>query len=133
MARISIFKGREARLNKAIFWILAQKAPLAVYDIWRELRSWRDFRYIRYHIVNRRVRTLKQQGFIEKVGERETKTGFQVALYKLAIRFYLAILLEKLDVDTFLMIAPNEDILTLVAVLASQQCGEQQERMYHQK
>jgi hypothetical protein len=33
MARINIFKGREARLNRAVFWILAQKAPLTVYDM----------------------------------------------------------------------------------------------------
>jgi len=116
MARINIFKGREARLNKAVFWILAQKAPLTVYDIWRELRSQSDFTYIRYHIVNRRVRTLKEQGFIEKVGERETKTGFKAPLYQLAAGAYLAVVLEKIDINKFLTNASQEDILTALAV-----------------
>jgi len=75
MARISIFKGREARLNKAIFWILAKQSPMTIYDIWKKLRGQRDFAYIRYHIVNRRVRALERQGYIEKSGERKTKTG----------------------------------------------------------
>jgi len=56
MARIAVFKGRDARLNKAIFWILAQQGPPTIYDIWRELRTQRDFAYIPYNTVNRRVR-----------------------------------------------------------------------------
>jgi len=121
MARISIFKGREARVNKAIFWILAQQSPLTIYDIWRKLRIQRDFAYRRYHIVNRRVRTLKEQGFIEKVGERRTKTGFQVILYQLTLRAYLSILLDKFDMNCFLKKAPSDDVLSMLVILASQQ------------
>lgn len=90
MARIFIFKGREARLNKAIFWILARQSPLTIYDIWQKLRDEKDFAYIRYHIVNRRVRALEKRVCIEKSGERKTKTGFAATLYQLSIRAYLA-------------------------------------------
>ncbi|MEM3578540.1 MAG: hypothetical protein QXX51_08900 [Candidatus Bathyarchaeia archaeon] len=61
------------------------QSPLTIYDIWRKLRTQSDFAYIRYHIVNRRVRTLKEQGFIEKIGERKTKNGFQAILYQLTL------------------------------------------------
>ncbi|MEM2971864.1 MAG: hypothetical protein QW270_05525 [Candidatus Bathyarchaeia archaeon] len=121
MARVSIFKGREARVNKAIFWILAMQSPLTIYDIWRRLRTQRDFQYIRYHIVNRRVRTLKEQGFIEKIGERKTKNGFQATLYQLTLRAYLSILLDKLDMDFFLKKASSDEILSMLVILASQQ------------
>jgi DNA-binding PadR family transcriptional regulator len=121
MARVSIFKGREARLNKAIFWILAHQDSLTIYEIWRKLRAQRDFAYVRYHIVNRRVKRLEMQGFIEKAGERGTKTGFQAALYKLTVRFYLAILLEEFDMDDFLRIASDEDAVTMLLILVSQQ------------
>jgi len=121
MARISIFKGREARVNKAIFWILTLQSPLTIYDIWRKLRIQRDFTYIRYHIVNRRVSALKEQGFIEKIGERRTKTGFQAILYQLTLRAYLSILLDKFDMDFFLKKAPSDDILSMLVILASQQ------------
>jgi DNA-binding PadR family transcriptional regulator len=99
MARIFIFKGREARLNKGIFWILAQQGPLTIYDIWRELRDQRDFAYIHYHIVNRRVRALAEQAFVEKIGERRTKTGFWAAVYQLTARAYLAIVFDKINLD----------------------------------
>jgi DNA-binding PadR family transcriptional regulator len=121
MARISIFKGREARLNKAIFWILAQQEPLTTYDIWRKLRTQRDFAYIRYHIVNRRVRALDNRGYIEKSGEKKTKTGFKTKIYKLTVRAYLAILLSRITLDDFTEKAPeNMVITTLSAIIFTQ-------------
>ncbi len=115
MARISIFKGREARLNKAIFWILAQQSPLTIYDIWRRLRIQRDFAYIPYNTVNRRVRALEEHGYIEKSGERKTKTGFEAKLYQLTIRAYLAMLLNRTNLDDFVEKAPDNKILCAVA------------------
>lgn len=119
MARISIFKGREARLNKAILCILALQTPLTIYDIWRKLRDRRDFTYIRYPIVNRRVRALAQQGFIEKIGQRRTRTGFLAALYQLTARAYLAIILDKINLDNFIEKAPEDSIITMLTALAS--------------
>jgi len=117
MARLSIFKGREARLNKAIFWILAKQSPITIYDIWQKLRDQKDLAYIRYHIVNRRVRALERQGFIEKSGERKTKTGFATVLYQLTIRAYLAILLDKIDLDDFMEKATDASILSAIAAI----------------
>ena len=116
MARISIFKGREARLNKAIFWILARQSPLTIYEIWQKLRDQKDFACIRYHIVNRRVRG---QWYIEKSGERKTKTGFAATLYQLTFRAYLAILLNQINLDNFIQTADEDTIIaTLVALIS---------------
>jgi DNA-binding PadR family transcriptional regulator len=117
MARISIFQGREARLNKAIFWILAKQGQLTIYDTWRKLRDQRDFAYIRYHIVNRRLRGLERQGYVEKSGERKTKTGFTATLYQLTIRVYLATLLDKIDLDNFIEKAPDASILSVIEAI----------------
>jgi DNA-binding PadR family transcriptional regulator len=119
MARISIFKGREARLNKAILWILAVESPLTIYDAWKKLRHQRDFAYIRYHIVNRRVKALEKQGFIERVGEKRTKTGFVAAFYKLAARAYLAMLLDQTDLDDFIEKVSEDIILSVLAAFTS--------------
>jgi len=51
MARISVFKGREVRLNKALFRILAKQGLVAIYDMWQKVRVERDFAYIHYHVV----------------------------------------------------------------------------------
>jgi len=119
MARISIFKGREARLNKAIFYIIARQDPLTIYEIWQKLRNQRDFTYIRYHIVNRRVRALEELGYIEKSGERKTKTGFAAKLYQLTARAYLALLLDGIDSDKFVQKAPYESIVTTMSAVIS--------------
>jgi len=117
MARITVFKGRDARLNRAIFWILAQQGPLTIYDIWRKLRIQRDFAYIPYNTVNRRVRALEKQGYIEKSGERKTKTGLVAILYLLTHRAYLAILIDRMDLDTFIEKAPYASILSVIEAI----------------
>jgi len=115
MARISVFKGRDARLNKAIFWVLAQRSPLTIYDVWRKLRTQRDFAYIPYNTANRRVRALEEHGYIEKIGERKTKTGFVAKLYQLTARAYLAMLLDRTNLHDFLEKAPDDRILCALA------------------
>jgi DNA-binding PadR family transcriptional regulator len=119
MARITVFKGRDARLNKAIFWVIAQQCPLTIYDMWRRLRTQRDFTYIPYNTVNRRVRALEEQGYIEKIGERKTKTGFAAKLYQLTARAYLAILLDGTNLDKFVEKAPYDSIFTAISALIS--------------
>jgi len=42
--KLSVFKGQEARLNKAIFHILALKNPLTIYDIHKEAKTQRRLR-----------------------------------------------------------------------------------------
>lgn len=120
MARITVFKGRDARLNKAIFWILAQQSPLTIYDIWRKLRTQRDFAYIPYNTANRRVRALEEHDYIEKSGERKTKTGFAAKLYQLTARAYVAILLDKINLDDFIEKAPDTSILHVMAAIILQ-------------
>jgi len=119
MARIHVFKGREARLNKAIFWILAYESPLSIYEIWRKVRGFRDFTYIRYHVVNRRVRALEKSGYLEVDGKRVIKTGFTINLYQLSIKAYLAIMLNAVDLEKFVETASEQQILTALATFAS--------------
>ena len=119
MARIRVFKGREARLNKAIFWILAYESPLSIYEIWRKVRGFRDFAYIHYQVVNRRIRALEKSGYLEKDGKRVTKTGFTINLYQLSVKAYLAMLLKTVDLEKFIETASEQQILTALAIFAS--------------
>jgi predicted transcriptional regulator len=97
--RISVFKGREAKLNYAVFHILALKGPQTIYDIHKELKAQKGLRYIRYATVNKRIRLLKESGYINKIGEKKTKAGFQASVYELTARAYLAILLNSINLD----------------------------------
>jgi len=97
--RISVFKGREAKLNYAVFHILALKGPQTIYDIHKELKAQKGLRYIRYATVNKRVRLLKESGYINKIGVKKTKAGFEASIYELTARSYLAILLNSINLD----------------------------------
>jgi len=92
---------------------------MTIYDIWQKLRHQRDFTYIRYHIVNRRVRALEKRGYVGKSGEMKTRTGFMVILYQLTARAYLAILFDRISLDSFLEKASEASILSLVLEVTS--------------
>jgi len=116
--RLQVFKGREAKLNRAIFHILALKGPLAIYDICKELRKQKLLRHIKYAVVNRRVRTLEKSRYLEKVGTRKTKAGFTISLYQLSQRGYLALMFDRISLNKFIQKADETSILSIVAAFA---------------
>jgi DNA-binding PadR family transcriptional regulator len=113
--RISIFKGREAKLNRAIFHVLALKGPLIIYDIFKEVKTRRRLRRTRYASVNKRVRLLEKSGYIKKIGVKRTKAGFKASIYELSAKAYLAILLDSIHLEDLLM---QVDEATASAILA---------------
>jgi predicted transcriptional regulator len=117
--RLSVFKGREAILNKIIFLVLTQEGSLTIYDIFRKVRTRRALRYTKYSVLNRRVRSLVEKGYIEKVGARKTQAGFESQLYQLAPRAYLATILYETNLDKFIEKANEEDITNALAAFIS--------------
>ena len=115
--RLSVFKGREARLNKAIFHTLAHRSPLTIYEITKEVKDQRGLKHTKYTNVNRRARVLEEYGYIEKAGTRKTQAGFQAAIYQLTARAYLAILLNKVNMDNYIQKASEESALSMLATL----------------
>jgi hypothetical protein len=116
--RISVFKGREAKLNKVIFHILALKGPQTIWDLTKEVKQQKFLRRKLYPVINRRVRTLEQQGYVEKVGTRKTLAGSTATLYQITPRAYLAILLNQTNLDWLIEKAWETDVLDLSAILA---------------
>jgi len=74
---------------------------------------------MRYHIVNRRVRALADHGFVEKIGQRRTRTGFVAVLYQLTTRAYLAIVLDQINLDDFIEKAPESTVLSVLGAFTS--------------
>jgi len=97
--RLSVFKGREARLNRAIFHILALKGPQTIYDIHKQIRATRSLRYTHYASVNKRTKALEEQSLVKKVGIKKTKAGFEVVLYESTARAYLYLLLSSINLE----------------------------------
>jgi hypothetical protein len=117
--RLSVFKGREARLNKAVFHILALKGPLTIYEVCKEAKTQKGLKNTKYTNVNRRVRILEESGYLEKAGTRKTQAGFQTLLYQLTTRAYFAMLLNKINLDNFTQTAYEDAIISALAALMS--------------
>ena len=116
--RLSVFKGREAKLNRAIFHILALKGPQTIYDIHKEVKTRRRLRHVRYATVNKRVRALTESGYIKKIGVKKTKAGFEASIYELTARAYLALLLDSINLEDLLMHIDEATALTLLGAIA---------------
>jgi hypothetical protein len=117
-SKLSIFKGREAKLNRAIFLTLFQSGPLIVYDITKEVKKRKGFRRTRYTNVNRRVRALAQQGYLVAVGSREIQSGAQGTLYQVTARTEAAFYLTAINQDLFIKEATEEALITEMAAIA---------------
>ena len=57
--------------------------------------------------------------YVEKIGERITKTGFAAKLYQLTARAYLAILLDGINLDEFIVKAPYDSIFAAISAIIS--------------
>jgi hypothetical protein len=114
---LSVFKGREAKLNRAIMMILFQNSPLVVYDITKEVKKRKGFRFTKYSNVNRRVRALVQQGYLESKGSRNTQSGLQGTLYEPTIRAKVAFYLSVISLDRFVKEANDEALIMELAAL----------------
>jgi len=116
--RISVFKGREAKLNHAIFHVLAIKGPLTIYDMHKIVKTRRRLRHVRYASVNKRVRSLEESGYIKKTGIKKTKAGFEATIYELTVRAYLAILLNSINLDKLVTRADEATAQTILAAIS---------------
>ena len=93
--KISVFKGRKARLNHSIFQILALEGPQTIYDLHKTLKTKQKQSQIRYSSLNKRVRSLEDSGYVKKIGAKKTRAGFEATIYNLTAR--ADILLIKRD------------------------------------
>ena len=112
--QLSVFKGREAKLNHAILIIIIKISPQTIYDIAKTVRQRKGFTNTKYTNVNRRVKALEKQGFLEKAGYRHALQGTQVTLFQPTTRAYVALFLNQLDLDIFVKEA-DESTLTIRA------------------
>ena len=118
-ARLSVFKGREARLNKAIFHILALKGPLITYDIAKQIRQQKFMRRKLPSVVNRRVRVLERLGYVKKAGTKKTLPGSIGILYQISSKAYLALMLDQVSLNDIIEKTDETAALELLARIVS--------------
>ena len=116
--KLQVFKGREAKLNKAIFTILAHKDPQTIYDIHKQVKVQRGLKYTRYATVNKRVRFLEELRYVDQAGIRKTKAGFEATVYTLTDKAYLAMLLDSISLEDLLVELDDVTAITILAEIA---------------
>ena len=115
---LAVFKGREAKLNRAILQTLTKESSDTIYDIYRKITQTKTLE-TRYANVNTRVRALEETGYIRKIGVKETKAGFKANLYEATVRAYFAILVSSLDLDDLIGELDEIAMLTIVSTIVA--------------
>ena len=100
VAQLEVFKGREQRLNRAIFQVLSEKSPLAVWDILQHIiHDLKGFKRTKYAITNARIKALATQGYLRTAGIRVKRQGGSTNLYELTARAKLAMAISTKSID----------------------------------
>jgi hypothetical protein len=115
--KLQVFKGREAKLNKAIFTILSRKGPSAVYALLREIKKQKGFTDTRYGVVRRRVEVLEKQDYLMRVGIEKTHIGSYAPVYQMTPRAELALTLSKTDLDKLIKEANYAQIVEMLETI----------------
>ena len=115
--RLSAFKRKGAKLNWAIFEALAKNQSLTAYEIYKHVRKRAVHRRKLYSVINRRVRSLAENGYLRRAGQKRIKAGFEAPVYSLTPKAYLAILLSQLDLEKVLEKIDDAKALQLIGLL----------------
>jgi hypothetical protein len=115
---LSVFKGREAKLNRAIFKILALKGPQSTNSLYKNVRKLRGFSRKHYGNINKRVRALEELGYVKAVDIQNIKGRTKAVIYELKTKAYLALILNSINLETMLNRTNEETAIKLLATIA---------------
>ena len=111
-----MFKGREAKLNRAIIQALATKEPQSTRELRKRIAQTKGMRHTSYSTVNKRVRSLEQSGYLRKAAAKE-RTGGLTNFYELTSKAYLATFLNSISTENLLRLFNDDAALTLLGDL----------------
>ena len=116
---LSVFKGREARLNRAIFHVLSVAEPQAKWDIFKNVTRLRTLKRKRYAVVEVRIAALETQGYLVVSGERETKQGGKTPLFRMTSRAKLVLALDSRSIDEIIGELNEQAASTILKAISS--------------
>lgn len=115
--KLDVFSGKQAKLNRIIFLALLSKGLLTSYETYKEIRAAKGFRHVNRQNIDRRVKALLEQGYLEVRGTKPAKAHFQQPLYKLSDYGEAALELSKKDFNVTLKKSPKEGLRKLIDLL----------------
>ncbi len=113
---LSVFKGREAKLNRAIFQVLAINEPQTTRSLRKAITQIKGMKNTSYSTVNKRVRILEQKGYLKRVEVRE-RIGGLTNYYELRPKAYLASFLSSKNLGEIIGRINDTGALSLLGIL----------------
>jgi predicted transcriptional regulator len=111
-----VFKGKEAKLNRAIIQTLGAKEPLSTRELQKKTVLIKGFRHTSYSTVNKRVRNLEQSGYLKKSVVKE-RTGGITNFYELRPKAYLATFFNCITIDDLIERVDDSVAVTIMGAL----------------
>ena len=115
---LAVFKGREDKLNRAIFQILSGNEALVKYDVHKLVTDQRGFKRTRYGSIKKRIRILEETGYLKRAGERKTQPGSEGILYEATFKAMAALEQNRTDQDELFELMNETDAMEFLALLA---------------
>jgi len=112
--KLSVFKGREAKLNHAIIRALSVKEPQTTHQLFNKIIRFKELKDTSYSTLNKRVRCLEQSGYLKKALVKQ-RVGGVSNYYELRPKIYLAQFLASNDIFKLLEHADDQLSLTFLA------------------
>ncbi len=124
---LSVFKGREARLNLAIFASLSLLHPQTIKDLQRKISKKPKLHGVHYASLNKRMSQLEKTQYLKKA-----KADSRAAAYELRPKAYLAMLLDSYTPEDLLDIVTDKSAsILLLAILNVILSGEEDSTETH--
>jgi len=101
-SKLSVFKGREASLNRAIFAILAREGPKTIIELQRQLGKQKGLHGTYYASVNKRISCLEKAGYVVHITAQKTQPNSNAVLHDLHAKAYPAIIIHKKSTEELL-------------------------------
>ncbi|HLN89545.1 MAG TPA: hypothetical protein VK253_05720 [Candidatus Binatia bacterium] len=112
---LSVFKGREARLNLAIFIALALLGPLTITGLQKQVSKQKGLEGTYYASLTKRLRCLDTDGYITGLHQ---KTRGKAVTYQIANKAYLAMFFYENSLQEILdQATENEAAFLLLSLL----------------
>ncbi len=118
---LEVFTDRAARANAAIFEVLAKESPQTIKQLLKKITKYAGLEETYYASLTKRLRNLKETGFIEEIKPNQKGAP---ASYRLCVKAILAMFLKENSIQDILNQATDQQaahiLLTLLNVVLTQ-------------
>lgn len=112
---LAVFMGKEARLNLAIFEVLAKDSPQTIKELRTQVIKQKSLEETYYASLTKRLRSLQETGYVKKI--QPVKPGSNLQFFELRIKAYLASFLKTYSIQNIVDKSTDQQAASVLLVL----------------